>query len=161
MKIMYKHLILGVASLGLVLVGGATTSAQAASKTAKLPSSLKGTWYGYLGKDDDQGNYYMIAKFTVADKKITAREYISAKKQLTPKTWYGTVAIPTTYTKKAKGVYRAHSRISVDQSTLWTLSRKTVTVKTLHQKRSALKIHIEGDNYYAFRRPLRSHTWDY
>jgi len=161
MKMEYKSLLLGIASLGLLLVGGTTTSAQAASKTAKLPSSLKGTWYGYAGKFDDKGNYYAVVKLSITNKKITAREYTSKKKTLKPMKWLGTAAIPATFTKKSKGVYRVHSRIMEDESTsMGTISRKAVKVKVLkNQKRLALKLRVDGDNVYAFRTPLRSHTW--
>ncbi|WP_407888753.1 hypothetical protein [Levilactobacillus sp. N40-8-2] len=161
MKTIYKGLIMGLASLGLFMAGGATTSAQAASKTAKLPSSLTGTWYGYVGKFDDQGNYYAVVKVSITNKEITAREYTSKKAALQPMKWLGTMAIPATYTKKSQGAYRVHSRIMADKkASLGTISRKAVKVKVLqNKKRLALKMRIEGENVYAFRTPLRSHTW--
>lgn len=160
MKMGYKSLLLGIASLGLLLVGGTTTSAQAASKAAKLPSSLKGNWYGYVGKFDDNGNYYAVVKLSLTNKKITAREYTS-KKALKPMKWLGTVAIPATFSKKSKGVYRIHSRIMEDERlSIGTISRKAVKVKVLkNQKRLALKLRVDGANIYAFRTPLRSHAW--
>lgn len=161
MKIGYKSLLLGIAGLGLLLVGGSTTSAQAASKPAKLPSSLKGNWYGYVGKFDDKGNYYAAVKLSLTNKKITAREYTSKKKALKPMKWLGTMAIPATFSKKAKGVYRIHSRIMEDEgASMATISRKAVKVKVLkNHKRLALKLRVDGDNVYAFRTPLRSHAW--
>lgn len=161
MKKFYKALILGLASLGLFMASGATTSAQAASKSTKLPSSLKGTWYGYVGKFDDKGNYYAVVKLSIANKKITVREYTSKKKALKPMKWLVTMAVPATYTKKSKGIYRVHSRIMEDESeSIGTISRKAVKVKVLKNKqRMALKLRIDGDNVYAFRTPLRSHAW--
>ncbi|WP_395322358.1 hypothetical protein [Levilactobacillus parabrevis] len=162
MKKFYKVLILGLASLGLFMAGGATTSAQAASKSVKLPSSLKGTWYGYLGKDDDPGGYYAVAKLSITNKKITVREYTTKKKSLKSLKWFTTIAIPTTYIKKSKGVYRVHSRITMDSESLGTISRKAVKVKVLkNKKHMALKLGIDHDNFYAFRTPLRSHAWIY
>jgi len=50
MNVIFKGLVIGLVSLGMFFIGS-RTSAQAASKAVKLPTSIKGTWYGYVGKE--------------------------------------------------------------------------------------------------------------
>ncbi|MGX6428421.1 hypothetical protein [Levilactobacillus yonginensis] len=154
-----KGVILGIASVGLFLVG-TTAPVQAASKTVKLPSSLKGSWYGYLGKDENDWHRYGVVKLSLT-KNFTLRTYTSKKKSLKPLRWEMTTKVPVTYTKKAKGVYRLYSRNKADLDSPVFISRKQVNVKVLGKKKMALKLRMDGENVYLFRQPLRSHMWTY
>ena len=153
-----KALLLGLVSLGLCLAGG-QVSAQAASQAVKLPTSLRGVWYGYAGKLRVKGQRsYQIARITLKGDRVTMTEYVTPKKSLKALKWQDSYVMAAHYVKKAKGVYQVKARV-LNGGTLMTISRRPVKVKALGQKRSALKMTDSGGSTYAFRQPLLSHVW--
>jgi len=159
MNVIFKGLVIGLASLGMLFIGS-WTSAQAASKTVKLPTSIKGTWYGYVGKRSVQGHkIYEIDRLTFKKDRLTRTMYETRKQSLHALRWQGSNVTAVHYTQKSKGVYRVKPR-QLDGGTLMTIRMRRVNVKALGQKRQALKL-ADGDGVsYAFRQPLLSHVWN-
>ena len=158
MTILKRTLVAVLAFLGLFLAGNNMISAQAASKTVKLPSSLKGTWYGYAGSGEfHKQRYYQVDKVVLTANTMAIGIYYTSQKSLKSLSWQQSILLPVTYVKKAKGVYKLQPRTADVGS--FILSRKVVRVKVLGQNRTALKLRGQGSVHYVFRQALRSHNW--
>ncbi|MFC6274111.1 hypothetical protein ACFQET_01100 [Levilactobacillus tangyuanensis] len=157
MQKFFRALILGLAILGVIVLGNGTT-AQAASKAVSLPSGYQGDWYGYVGNaaDDQQHNQYVVDKMTFAKQKFTVRSYTTRNKNLTTRHWQGTLSLPVSYAKESNKLLVKSSK-TMGSLPVFSLSKQQVNVKVRHKKMTALKAVIDGQNYYLFRSPVRSH----
>lgn len=158
---MKKLMFLGLAALGLALTS--SVPAQAASQSAKLPASYQGVWYGYVGKVKQHGkSYYEVDKMTITNSRLTVADMFTANQNLTHQKWQYSLVLPLIITKKVnqKGheryILRANA-VKFDSSALPTLRKKQVKVSG--KKTTALWLRAEGENTYAFRQPLRTHSW--
>ncbi|WP_367295679.1 hypothetical protein [Levilactobacillus yonginensis] len=158
---MKKLMLLGLAVFGLA--SASSVPAQAASQSTKLPVSYQGVWYGYVGRTKQHGKtYYEVDKMTITNIRLTVADMFSSNQNLTHQKWQYSLVLPLAITKKVnqKGheryVLRANA-VKFAGSALPTLRQKQVKVNG--KKTTALWLRAEGDNTYAFRRPLRTHSW--
>lgn len=160
-----KGCLLMLASFSFFAVVG-TTTGQAASKTVALPKSYRGTWYLYGGVSMDSANklpVFTVVRLKLQSKKLNLGVYTTNTPDLKSQAWQLSIASPVTYTKRIKkghpAVYRVLPR-SMEGESLAILGKTKVKVKVLNKRVKALRINLDGDLVYAFRRPLQSHAMD-